>query len=126
MVREEGEPKYVSLRRGGAIHNYCVFSGSGSVTEHHVFIVEDTLSAIKCARVADAIAILGSSLSDAVVARIKDYETYVLYLDNDNNQVLRNRMKMAARLRNFGQVIVVRDMADPKERTAEELRGLLI
>ena len=126
MVCAEGEPKYVSLRRGGAIHNYCAHNGSSGSVQHTVFVVEDTLSAIKCARVADAIAILGSSLSDAVIARIKDYETFVLYLDNDNNQVLRNRMKIATRLRNFGRVIVVRDIADPKARSTEELQGLLI
>src|SRR3990167_143523 len=125
MVREENEPKYISLRRGGSIYNYCTHVVHHDTRQRHIFVVEDTLSAIKCTRVADAIAILGSSLSDAVVTRIKDYETFVLYLDNDNNQVLRNRTKIAARLRNFGKVVVVRDIVDPKERSTEELRELL-
>lgn len=125
MVREESEPKYVSLRRSGSLHNFCARGGRNDDIQRTVFVVEDTLSAIKCARVADAVAILGSSLSDAAIARIKDYETYVLYLDNDNNQVLRNRTKIAARLRNFGKVIVVRDIVDPKERSTEDLMELI-
>ena len=126
VVRSPDEPKYISLSNRRSFYNFCACVERNSANEHTVFIVEDTLSAIKCARVADSIAILGSSISDAVVARIKDYETFILYLDNDNPQVLRNRTKIAARLRNFGKVVVVHDIQDPKERSTEELNKLIL
>lgn len=126
--RAADEPKYVSYGYRGGF--YALFAGVRCVdsVKHTVFIVEDVLSAIKCARTgADAIAILGTSLSDAVIGRLTTYKTFILYLDNDNPQVLRNRSKIAARLGQFGTVKVVDIRTkDPKELTTEQLEDILI
>lgn len=123
---EQNVPKYVASTyfRGLFWHNNggmreCVDSDM-------VFVVEDVLSAIKCSRICDAVALLGTNLSDACLRRIKDYKTYIVFLDNDNPQVLRNRNKIVARLQQFGTVKVVdRRDRDPKEYSTEELKDIM-
>jgi len=82
-------------------------------------IVEDVLSAIRVGRHASAHALLGVSLKDC--SPLIGYDRFVIWLDNDNTQVLAAVKKIEKRLSQWATVKVISDVADPKKQTEEEL-----
>ena len=85
-------------------------------------IVEDCLSAIKVARHADSLAILGAHYGYDLMQIVKEYQRVIVYMDNDNQQI-RNKQEI---LRNQIALVnhsvrVHRSTKDPKECSDEEL-----
>jgi len=82
-------------------------------------IVEDVLSAIRIGRHTSAHALLGVSIKDC--APLIRYDRFVIWLDNDNAQVLAAVKKIEKRLCQWATVTVISAVADPKKQTEEEL-----
>ena len=83
-------------------------------------LVEDVISAIRVARVADVIALLTTTLNDDTLAKIANYDRYVVWLDDDNRQVKMNQLKLARRLSAFAPTKVIHD-TDPKRCSDERI-----
>ena len=91
-------------------------------------IVEDSLSAIKCNRFVDTIALNGTSLDESCILKlIKDYNSFIIFLDNDNSQVKKSQRKLKKNLELVckGKVTIVYSDKDPKELTTKELKEIL-
>ena len=92
-------------------------------------IVEDSLSAIKCNRYVPTIALNGTSLDDkCILALVKTYRNFYVFLDNDNPQVKKSQRKLKKKLELVckGKVTVVYKDKDPKELTNKELKETLL
>jgi hypothetical protein len=91
--------------------NGCVQFAGGQTKE--VCIVEDSISAIKCGRVVDAIPLFGSSVSNNKLARItRPYEKVYVWLDSNKYDVA---VSIADRCKLLGkQSRVICTELDPK------------
>ena len=99
-------------------------SGAGST----VCIVEDKLSAIKVGRYADAVALGNASIDDGNLLKlVSEYDNFLIFLDHDNPQVIKNELKIKRRLDLVARGVVkyIKADRDPKEHTDEELQELL-
>ena len=79
-------------------------------------LVEDIVSAIKVFRVADACALLTTSINTSTMSDIAGYDRYVIWLDDDNRQVKMKQLQMHRRLSILGDVSVIHE-TDPKRCT---------
>lgn len=97
---------------------------AGSLSPTTIIIVEDLLSAIKCARVCNAVALNGVHLSDKLLSNIvKEYNKIVIFLDDDCRQVKLNEIAIKNRIEQFGKdVTIVHSIKQPKELTEDEIR----
>ena len=82
-------------------------------------MVEDVLSAIRVGRYTTAHALIGVHMRTA--APLIDYDRFVIWLDNDNAQVLEAAEKLRNRLSQWAEVTMISDIADPKKQTEEVL-----
>lgn len=85
-----------------------------------LIVVEDSLSAIKCARLMDSIPLFGSSISNNKLTRIvKGYERVYIWLDSDK---YRNAQHIAIRCKVLGkQAECIYTELDPKYLNANEV-----
>jgi len=139
-VVDKDNPKYINLR--SKVKNVFFFrlaretnSDSGGLSSiayddrivpHMpcVVLVEDILSAIKCGRIVNSIAILGSYLSDYIINYIRKYKRVYIFLDYDKRA---SCIKYAQRITSLTGVkaIPIIDKCDPKELSMKKLRRLL-
>lgn len=137
-VARESTRKYETYARKDLSHFERLFVprnnrhsllGSTPVSLHSVCcIVEDTLSAIKCNRIIDTIALNGTNLDlDSILLLNKYYNNYIIYLDNDNNQVKKTQTRLKKRidLTCKGVCNIVYEDRDPKELSMRELKEVL-
>jgi len=120
-------PKYKSYGNTSGVYDALRVS-ERSHERTRLVLVEDMLSALKVSRIASAFALGGTSLKDEQLAHLlKDYDRFVVMLDNDNWQVKINQVKLYKRLSMFStsDVKVLELNKDPKEHSDEELRELL-
>jgi len=82
-------------------------------------IVEDVLSAIRVGRYASAHALMGLHIRDCTP--LIEYDRFVVWLDNDNAQVVAAVKKIEDRLSQWATVTVISDTDDPKKQTEEGL-----
>lgn len=127
-----GKPKYESI----VIDNeapllwYSGYHGF-DIDFDTTVIVEDILSAVRVAKFAKSVAILSSTPSDKVLARIckiaKDTRKIVIFLDDDNLTVKKHQLQLMLRLQQSGNYVrmITGVGKDPKECSDEELRKLL-
>jgi DNA primase len=102
-----------------------------NLDNHHAskqcVIVEDYVSAIKCARYTNAVCSFGTTLRDAVSNIIKQrYTKFIIYFDNDNYIVKKKQRQLARELSPYGEVVILREDKDPKEMGSTELEELLL
>lgn len=92
-----------------------------------IVLVEDALSAYKLTLAGyNAIALLGTSLKNETFYYITQrYNKYIVWLDNDNPQVIKNSNIIANKLSLVGNVRIIRNCNDPKHYTETELKEIL-
>lgn len=98
-------------------------------TGNTLCIVEDALSAIKCNRIIDTIALNGSSLDDSSILSLsKRYDNFIIFLDNDNRQVKKSQTRLKRKLELIcrGNVKIAYSDKDPKELSMNALRSMLV
>ena len=90
-------------------------------------LVEDIVSAIKVARVANSLGLLGTFLSDEGLrwAVSSGFTEFYVWLDNDNHQVRTQQVRLRDRLELFGTAVIVKTALDPKEYTTDQIRRIL-
>ncbi len=126
---DEGSPrKYVTY---GIVTNRLYHATDG-FTYHPkavrcACVVEDYVSAEKVAHIMPAVAMMGSYLHDEPLSALIHLDKVYVFLDNDNDQIIAERGRIANRLRTFGVdvTIVESDGRDPKEFSLDELREML-
>jgi hypothetical protein len=96
-------------------------------TEKEIILVEDILSARKLAKAGyNSVALLGTSLSDEMFYYLTvRYNSFIIWLDNDNAQVKLNQLKLMNKLSVVGNVRIVKSDKDPKEYSLKEIEEIL-
>ena len=97
-------------------------------TNNTLVIVEDVLSAIRCAEYVSSLALLSSNMSDDIFEFIASTEhtDFIVFLDDDNRAVKKSQSKIAQKLSALGTVRVIHSNGkDPKEFNNEELERIL-
>jgi hypothetical protein len=90
-----------------------------------VVLVEDVVSAHKVGQVATCIPLFGTSIGDRVIAKLQDLNRpVVLWLDRDQYVNLSKKMGRLQALLS-PEVDYISTRKDPKEYTAEEIKGFL-
>lgn len=79
-VVDRENPKYINIR--SKVKN-VFFIRNTTIFNFNCCIVEDILSAIKCGRIVDSIAILGSYINDDLLTILREYKKIFIYLDYD-------------------------------------------
>ena len=109
---------------GNKLPHYDVAAARNSDT---LVIVEDILSAM-CVNTAgcDSMALLTSSTKlHRIYPYIQAYKSFVVWLDNDNRQVLQDASKLKRILEPFGEVQLIRTRTDPKHYSLDILQEIL-
>ena len=111
-------PKYRTYKRDAARFFHHVRRDTDVVV-----LCEDILSAIRIARFTSSAAILGTSVSDVILARLTSmYSKFLIFLDDDNAQVKMAQRRLKKRLDIFGECgIILTGGVDPKELSDSEL-----
>jgi len=99
-------------------------------TEAPLFIVEDVLSAIKCGRVANALALMTTNITNLDLLCIREElkpSKIIIWLDNDNATVLRAVKIIEAQLQKVIDcpIAICNIVSDPKEMTTQEIESVL-
>lgn len=91
-----------------------------------IVVVEDVLSAIRCAEVCDSIALLGVAVKPPALTKLLTcgYKRAIIFLDGDNPQVKMAARAIAKRLF-FLPTTIIETGRDPKSYSLEELQELL-
>jgi len=104
---------------------YCGVGSSYSSPSTTLCIVEDTLSALKVSRLMDSLPLNGSSCKLRDLMHLKKYDTIIIYLDNDNNQVKSSQVRLKRALELMANnVYLIKEDRDPKELSDKELSTL--
>ena len=91
-----------------------------------VLITEDLLSTIKGSEVLSSFAVLGTGISDEMVSELRsNYDTFYIWLDNDNATVKSQQLKMANKLSFYGKCFVIKSYQEPKELSPTEVADVL-
>lgn len=93
-----------------------------------VVLVEDALSCIRVGRHLPCVALMGTHLSDVVLAYLikRGFTEFNVFLDDDNPEVKMKQQDLYRRLRLFGDVHVIHSGGvDPKEMKEHGLRKCL-
>lgn len=119
---DDDRPKYLSYGNKDSVFH----------VEHRddgrLCIVEDILSSIKAGRYINTLALRKSSMSDNELRWIveKGYNSFIIFLDDDNAQVKKQQLVLKNRLEVFGKVSIIHSGgSDPKEYSDEELKSWL-
>lgn len=90
-----------------------------------VVVVEDLISAIRVKNAlpeCDAFALLGSELNDQGLATlVRNHDQFVIWLDNDNRQIMDKAGKLFNQLGLFGVSRLIREQVEPKDITDQEV-----
>jgi hypothetical protein len=122
-------PKYVTVKEGDKDH-YCALP-CGLVTSHQqrntLVVVEDMLSAIKMAELGgyDALPLFSSNVEFLkLLTHLRNYDTIVVWLDNDNIEVRRHRDKLVQTCRGVGLAAgAMLGSSDPKHYSGNILHS---
>jgi hypothetical protein len=126
LLSTDNKPKYLTYVNDRE-NFYLVLSCSSGVSTS-VVVVEDFLSAVVCSRYCDSAALMGTSMKDTLLARLAGrYDKYLIFLDDDNDQVRAAQRKIQRRLQCFGNAVILSGTGkDPKDCDDVTLRGLLL
>lgn len=97
------------------------------VHEHsfdRVVLCEDALSVIKVGKVCNAVASLGTSLSNAQVNYLAKFKEVIIWYDEDTGGLLGGN-KVYRKLSLFTKVIRIRTKEDPKKLSYQEIKEIL-
>ncbi len=119
-------PKYATYKNFDGLP-FRAFSGASGGKKKMV-ICEDALSTIRCGRFYPSIALLGTHLSDVVLAYFVEIgvQDFLIFMDDDNIDVKMRQQVLHKRLQTFGQVKVHHsEGVDPKEHNDDALKRIL-
>lgn len=117
---DEG-PKYLTYRNTNNFWFKSNSLGSGTVV-----VCEDIISAIKCGRYLDSVALLGSTASDELVLHLSIYKKVLIFMDDDNADIKSKQLKLKKKLELYTEVDIITGVGkDPKECTDRELMNIL-
>lgn len=120
-VMEGQEPKYLTKYKEKDKFIYHIDRGTDDVV-----IVEDILSCIRISRFKSCIAMLGTNVSDSLLALlVRRYSNYIVWNDYDNPEVKIKAHKLKQHLELFGDTKLLVTDLDPKELTDEEIEKWL-
>lgn len=99
------------------------FIASPSV-DSTLVVVEDILSGIRVARVSDALVLFGNDIKTSAVGWLIEnkYDKIMVWLDNDNGQVIRQAQKIKRRLDFLSHVSIIRHPTDPKNMSDADIQ----
>lgn len=117
---EAAGAKWLSLYKDKS--KFFVFNDKGGDT---CVIVEDIISGKLCARHHSSYVLLGSSISDAGLAKIRKFKKFIIFMDDDKPEVKMNQIKIQKKLELFGTVRVIHRGTDPKNLGSIELKEIL-
>jgi len=119
---DEG-PKYYTVT-GTDVPIYRSRNWSNSST---VVLCEDAISAIKCGRFLPSAALVGTYLNDKHINElVTNYDTFLIFLDDDNPAVRLQQLVLKNRLSVFGEARIIHTDKDPKEYSNEALSRILL
>lgn len=127
VKRFEGKVRYYSIHRG---HRETMYSLLKEYEPAPIcVIVEDLLSAVRIDLLDeryDAFALLGSELNDVGLSElVRNYDNFVVWLDNDNKIVNKKAGDLHHRLMLFGNCRKVSEQCEPKDITDIDIRNIL-
>lgn len=92
-----------------------------------VVLCEDAISTIKCGRHLPAAALIGTYLRDEHIYELVDrFDTFIIFLDDDNSDVRKQELLLKNRLDVFGSARIIHTEKDPKEYSDDELQEILL
>jgi len=117
---EEGDIKYITTTCDAA---HMIFRSKNTVVNggSKAVVVEDALSAIKVGRHYPTYALQGVNVTDGLIAALRGYKQYYIWLDNDNKNVKLRQLDIANRLSVFGDTSILKTEKDPKEHSDSEI-----
>ena len=126
-------PKYITRYKNDSSLYVYVGADNPDDRDAGVVVVEDFFSAIRCSRIRNAVAILGTEMSDKCLDQVANSNDRVaIMLDDDNLTVKQKAVVIRDRLTMVGVsgIIIVKtpkgkEPKDPKEHTPKELRDIL-
>ncbi len=114
---EDGTPKYLTYKEKGAYY-HTALPGKGTILYPNTcIIVEDMVSAIRCAEAGlTTVPLFTSTMTDSTLLTIKvEYDTIVVWLDNDNATVDQHAENLVRKARLIGlKAVRVCEHTDPK------------
>jgi len=113
-------PKYITVNGGAP--GFMSFATPHFYT---IVLVEDIISAIKVGRNFPAIALLSAGITQQMKLELSVYNTFFIWLDMDNPQVINNAVKLLKTLGVFGKSILITTPKDPKCYTNTEIAKIL-
>ena len=113
-------PKYLTYKKNNIPIWYEIITKKDEV----VVVVEDILSAIRISPFCNVIALLGTTYEGAVLHRLSQFQTVVIWLDSDQPgqtaaQSLSQRLSLVTQLRHIVTTV------DPKYLTDKEIHRIL-
>lgn len=104
-----------------------VWYTNNTTHSNDVVFCEDILSAIRVGRRVSSCALLGINIKDEVLhSIIKNHDSFTIFLDDDNRQVILGQIALKNKLELFGSVRLIKGVGkDPKECSDTELEEIL-
>jgi hypothetical protein len=90
-----------------------------------IVICEDLLSAMRANEVLSSFALLGTNLTDFMLAELRPYHKFYIWLDNDNTQVKKEQLKIYNKLSLHGEAFLIKVDREPKECSLSELMAVI-
>lgn len=121
---EDGTPKYLTYKVKDAYYHDAL---EGKVEPNTCIVVEDMLSAIRCAEAGyTAVPLFTANVTDkTMLTMVREYDTIVVWLDNDNTTVIRSSANAVRKLRALAgtkeAIMQVQTSTDPKHYTDREI-----
>ena len=119
-------PKYMTY--GSVNDTVALYERDISTRGDTIVLVEDVVSALRCSKYYDTIALLGAHMHDSHVKSIltHKYKSGIVYLDMDNPHIKSQALTMKRKLDMIlDQVRVIHAEKDPKECGSKELESIL-
>lgn len=116
----DNRPKYITKAKGGV-----GFMSFGCTPIDKVVLVEDILSAIKVGRQEQAIALLSTGVTQEMKLALAKYNRFYIWLDMDNEQVVRAAVKLVKSLGIYGVTKLLHTPNDPKEYDDDQIERYL-
>ena len=120
----DGTPKYLTYKVKDAYYHDAL---EGKAEPNTCIVVEDMLSAIRCAEAGyTAVPLFTANATDeTMLTMVREYDTIVVWLDNDNTTVIRSSSQCCRKLRalkgTHNAIHQVLTSTDPKHYTDREI-----
>ena len=119
IFKDDNSPKYTTRKN---VKNYFKHIRQ---SKRVCCVVEDYLSGVRVGNHVSSLILFGTVLTHAAIKELMQYDTIIIFLDNDNNIVKKKQMEMKKELEAwFKQVVIIASDKQPKEYDYVTLRNL--